>query len=241
MSHRNLGWLLALVAVALLGIAGSYSAPTRDKDRDYELVRLVVDVLQEVRQRYVVEIDADRERKLVEDMINGGLERLDPHSQYINPKEYKQFAKTSEGKFGGIGIQIGYDRQGRGQLQVHSPMVGTPAYDAGIQAGDLILKVDGKSTENMRLSEIVDLIQGDPGQKITRTVLHEGGKEPADIDIVRAEIEVHAVLGDTRNPANPKEWEFFLDKENKIAYVRLATFNKTAAQELRTLLERLQK
>src|SRR5262249_3137279 len=89
MSHWNLGWLLAIAAVAILGIAVSYSAPSREKDRDYELVRLVVDVLQEVRQRYVVDIDADRERKLVEDMINGGLERLDPHSQYINPKDNK--------------------------------------------------------------------------------------------------------------------------------------------------------
>src|SRR5262252_5584716 len=135
MSHRNLGWLLAIAAIALLGIAVSYSAPARERDRDYELVRLVVDVLQEVRQRYVVDIDADRERKLVEDMINGGLERLDPHSQYINPKEYKQFTKTSDGKFGGIGIQIGYDRQGR--IQIHSLLVGTPAYESGIMADDL--------------------------------------------------------------------------------------------------------
>jgi carboxyl-terminal processing protease len=101
--------------------------------------------------------------------------------------------------------------------------------------------VDGKSTENMRLSEVVDLIQGDPGQKITLTVLHEGGKEPVDIDIIRAEIEVHSVLGDMRKPDNPKEWDFFVDKENKIAYVRLATFSKSAAQELRTVIEQLQK
>src|SRR5262245_5155643 len=213
MSHRNLGWLLALVAVALLGIAGSYSAPTRDKDRDYELVRLVVDVLQEVRQRYVVEVDSDRERKLVEDMINGGLERLDPHSQYINPKEYKQFTKQSKGRFGGVGIQLGYDRQGRGQLQVISPMVGTPAYDAGILAGDVIVKIDGKSTENMRLSEAVDLITGEPGQPVTLTVIHEGTKEPVDVPIVRAEIEIQSVLGDLRNPNDPKQWDFFVDKE----------------------------
>jgi carboxyl-terminal processing protease len=241
MSHRNLGWLLAIAAVALLGIAVSYSAPTREKDHDYELVRLVVDVLQEVRQRYVVEVDADRERKLVEDMINGGLERLDPHSQYINPKEFKQFSKTSEGKFGGIGIQIGYDRQGRGFIQVHSPMVGTPAYEAGVLAGDLIVKVDGKSTENMRVTEVADLIMGDPGEKVTLTVLHEGAKESVDIPIVRAVIEVHAVLGDLRKPDNAKEWDFFVDQENKIAYVRLVTFSKTAPQELRNVIEQLQK
>jgi carboxyl-terminal processing protease len=241
MSHRNLGWLLGIAAVAILGIAVSHSAPAREKDRDYELVRLVVDVLQEVRQRYVVEVDPDRERKLVEDMINGGLERLDPHSQYINARDYKQFAKNSEGKFGGIGIQIGYDRQGRGLLQVISPMVGTPAYEAGVLAGDIIVKVDGKSTENMRLNDIVDLIQGDPGQKVTLTVLHEGADEPTDIDIVRAEIEVKAVMGDQRKPDNPKEWDFFIDKENRIGYVRLVAFSKTAAQDLRAVMEQLQK
>src|SRR5262249_52172164 len=127
MSHRNLGWLLGIAAVALLGIAVSYSAPTREKDRDYELVRLVVDVLQEVRQRYVIDVDPERERRLVEDMINGGLERLDPHSQYINPKEYKQFSKTSKGKFGGVGIQIGHRSHGRGQIKVISANGGPPA------------------------------------------------------------------------------------------------------------------
>jgi carboxyl-terminal processing protease len=239
MSHRNLGWLLGIAAVALLGIAVSYSAPTREKDRDYDLVRLVVDVLQEVRQRYVVEVDSERERKLVEDMINGGLERLDPHSQYINPKEYKQFLKNSKGKFGGIGVQIGYDRQGR--IQIHSLLVGTPAYESGIMADDLIVKVDSHSTENMRMSEVVDLIQGDIGQKVTISVLHSGAKDPVDIEIVRAEIEVKPVLGDLRNPNNPKEWDFFIDHENKIAYVRLANFGETAAQELRKTLEQLQK
>src|SRR5436305_14021171 len=151
MSRRNLYWLLGIAAVSVFGIAVAYATPTREKDHDYELVRLMVDVLHEVRSKYVVEVSPERERKLVEDMINGGLERLDPHSQYINPREYKQFDKQSDGKFGGIGIQVGYDRQNRGQLTVISPMVGTPAYDAGILAGDLIVKIDGKSTENMRL------------------------------------------------------------------------------------------
>src|SRR5262249_40630935 len=147
----------------------------------------VVDVLQEVRQRYVVEVDADRERKLVEDMINGGLERLDPHSQYIKQKEYKQFIKNNKSKFGGIRVQIGYDRQGR--IQIHSLLVGTPAYESGIMADDIIVKVGGHSTENMRMSEVVDLIQGDIGQKVTITVQHAGAKDPVDIDIIRAEIE----------------------------------------------------
>ncbi|HEY7310019.1 MAG TPA: PDZ domain-containing protein, partial [Gemmataceae bacterium] len=216
MSRRNLYWLLGIVTVSLFGFTVSYSAPTREKDKDYELVRLVVDVLHEVRQRYVTDIDSDRERKLVEDMINGGLERLDPHSAYIPPREYKQFEKQSEGKFGGVGIQVGFDRQNRGQLTVISPMPGTPAYEAGVLAGDLIVKIDGKSTENMRMSEAVDMIQGDPGQKVTLTVLHEGSKDPKDIAITRAIIMVPSVLGDRRKADDPKAWDFLLDKDSKI-------------------------
>ncbi|MGH9677712.1 MAG: S41 family peptidase, partial [Candidatus Acidiferrum sp.] len=220
MSRRNLAWLLGIAGVSLFGIAVSYSAPTRERDNDYEMVHLLVDVLHEVRDKYVVDVDDSRERKLVEDMINGGLERLDPHSAYINPREFKQFNKASKGKFGGIGIQVGYDRQNRGQLTVISPMVGTPAYAAGLMAGDLIVKIDGKSTENMRLPEAVDLIQGEKGEPITLTVLHEGGKEAVDISLIRDEIQVQSVLGDHRKKDDPKAWDFMLDPARKIGYIR---------------------
>jgi carboxyl-terminal processing protease len=241
MPRRNLAWLVGIATVAVLGLAVSYSAPSREGDRDYELVRLFVDVLHEVRHKYVNDVDPDRERKLVEDMINGGLERLDQHSSYINAREYKQFTKQSKGKFGGVGIQIGYDRQNRGQLAVISPMAGTPAYEAGILAGDLIVKIDGKSTENMRLSEAVDLIQGEPGQKVTLTVLHEGSKESVDIEMTRAEIKVQAVLGDQRRKDDPEKWDLVIDKENRIGYIRLVAFSETAAQELHDAVAQLQK
>jgi carboxyl-terminal processing protease len=240
MSRRNLFWLLGITAVSVFGLAVAYSAPTREKDKDYELVRLVVDVLHEVRSKYVVDITPERERKLVEDMINGGLERLDPHSAYINPRDYKQFDKQSEGKFGGVGIQVGYDRQNRGQLTVISPMPGTPAYEAGVMAGDIIVKIDGKSTDRMRMSDAVDLIQGEPGTKVVLTVLHEGAKEPEDIPITRAIIKVAGVLGDRRKPGN-KEWDFMLDREHRIGYVRLTSFSKTSGAELRAVVEGLEK
>src|SRR5205085_5342747 len=99
-----------------------------------------------------------------------------------------------------------------------------PAYEAGILAGDAILKIDGKSTEQMRVADAVELIQGEPGQRIVLTVLHEGAKEPVDIAMVRAEIHVPSILGDVRKSTNPGEWDFFLDKANRIAYVRLVAF-----------------
>ncbi len=241
MSRRNLYWLLGIVAVSLLGMAVSYSAPTREKDRDYELVRLLVDVLHEVRSKYVADIDPDRERKLVEDMINGGLERLDPHSQYINPSEYKQFDKQSEGRFGGIGIQVGFDLNKGRQLTVISPMAGTPAYEAGVLAGDVILKIDGKSTDSMRMSEAIDMIQGEPGTQIELTLRREGVNDPIVITVTRAIIKVPSVLGDLRKKDDPKEWDYFLDPQKRIAYLRIASFSKTTAAEVRAVLEQLEK
>jgi carboxyl-terminal processing protease len=236
MSRRNLAWLLGISAVALLSVAVFFRVPTYAQNEDYEDVALFVDVMQKVRQSYVRDLSRKERRKFTEDAINGALERLDAHSQYINPQEYKRFEAQSRGKFGGVGIQVGYDRQNRGQLTVISPMVGTPAYNAGILAGDAIVKIDGKSTENMRLSEAVELIQGDPGQPITLTVLHEGEKETKDIRIVRDEIKVQSVLGDLRKDGKPEEWDFFLDKKtwgaDKIAYIRLTTFSETAAKEM---------
>src|SRR6266404_4825869 len=241
MPRWNLAWLLGITGVALLGYAVSHSAPPREKDRDYELVRLVVDVLDEVDHKYVRSLDVQAKRKLVEDMVNGGLEHLDPHSGFINERAYKRFTLNNKGKFGGVGIQISLDRFNAGQLTVASPMVDTPAYEAGVLAGDLILKIDGRSTENMRLSEAVDLITGDPGTRIVLTVLHEGSKDPADLEITRALIEVQSVLGDVRKPGNPKEWEYTIDKPNQIGYVRLISFSETTAAELRSLLGNLQK
>jgi carboxyl-terminal processing protease len=239
MSRWNLGWLLGITAVALLGVAVSQSVALREKDKDYELVRLVVDVLDEVEHKYVRELDADARRKLVEDMVNGGLERLDPHSAFINPRRYKQFTKESVGKFGGVGIQVNGTQTGA--LMVVSPLVGTPAYEAGILSGDLIVKIDGKPTENMQMGEAIDLIQGEPGQKVTLSVLHEGSKEPVDLEMKRAIIQVHSVIGDLSKKDNPQEWNYFLDQENKIAYIRLISFSETTAADLRKTIEQLQK
>jgi carboxyl-terminal processing protease len=239
MSRWNLSWLIGIAGVALLGIAVSQSAPLRQKDKDYELVELFVNVLDEVERKYVRELDPDARRKLVEDMVNGGLERLDPHSGYINPRHYKQFSRESKGKFGGIGIQVNAGQSG--VLTVVSPLVGTPAYEAGILAGDIILKIDGKSTENMQIGEAVDLIQGDPGDKVTLTVRHEGSPELVDVELTRAMIHVQSVMGDQRKADNPAEWDYFIDKSHRIAYLRLVMFSETASEELRKALEQLQK
>lgn len=239
MSRWNLAWLLGIAAVVSVGFAASQSAPSRAKDKDYELVRLVVDVLSEVDRNYVRELDDNAKRKFVEDMINGGLEQLDPHSAFINARRYKQFDRANKGEFGGIGIEVLGDGR-TGMLRVEGLLVGTPAYEAGIQAGDLIVKVDGKPTKTMQPGEAVDLIQGEVGQKIRLTVVHPGTKDPVDVEMVRARIHVDSVRGDVRKADKPTEWDYFIDKANKLAYVRITNFGKNTAEELRHVVEQLQ-
>jgi carboxyl-terminal processing protease len=243
MTRWNLGWLLGLSSVALLGLSLTYSAPTRDANlqKKHENLKLLVDVLEEVQQKYVKELSPDKMRELVENMINSGLERLDPHSNYINADEYKQFTKQSRGRFGGIGIRIGLDLDRGGQILVESPMVGTPAYEAGILAGDVIVKIDGKATEHMSLKKVVDSIQGEPGTKVSLSVLHEGDETPIDLDITRAEIKIESVLGDQRAKNNLKEWDFWVDPDSKIAYIRIAAFTETTTAEITQVVDALQK
>ncbi|MCI0380962.1 MAG: S41 family peptidase [Gemmataceae bacterium] len=241
MSRWNLAWLLGLSAACLLGLSITYSAPSRQSNlqKKHENLKLLVDVLEEVQQKYVKELDAEKMRELVENMINSGLERLDQHSSFINADEYKQFTKASRGKFGGVGIRIGLDRLG--QVFVESPMVGTPAYEAGVMAGDLIVKIDGVSTENMPMKKVVELIQGEPGTKVTLTVLHENAKKPVDLEMNRAEIKIDSVLGDRRIHDKLQEWDFWIDPVSKIGYVRINSFQETTGEEMIRVVDALQK
>ena len=231
MSRWNLAWLVGIPFVILLGLTLTYSAPPlREKDQNYELVKLVVDVLDEVDQNYVRELDPAARRKLVEDMVNGGLERLDPYSAFMNEEEFKEFEHKSDGSFGGVGIQVALDRTSGG-LVVTTPLVGTPAFEAGILAGDQIVKINGKTLELARSTEAVKLIQGPVGQPVTLTVVHEGQKKPVDVTIVRGEIKIETVLGDHRKADNPGEWDYVIDKDKKIGYVRLLEFRKADGRD----------
>lgn len=242
MSRWNLSWLLGITAVTVVGLSLTYSAPARNGqlNKKHENLRLLVEVMEEVKDKYVKDLSETEMREFVEDMVELALERRDPYSGYLNPREYQDFKKQSRGKFGGIGIRIGVEPKS-GQIFVESPMVGTPAYEAGVMAGDLIVKVDGVKTESLPLKKVVEMIQGEPDQKVTLTVLHEGSKKPVDIDIVRAEIVVDSILGDHRLEKNLKEWDFWIDPATKIAYIRLTAFTETTAADLTKVVEKLQK
>src|SRR5262245_17608632 len=238
MSRFNLAWLIAVPMAVLVGVSLSFTAPSRAPEKEYKLVRTVVDVMAEVDQHFVRPLDDEQKQKLVEDMINGGLDRLGPYSQYMNPEEFRQFNAGTEGNFGGVGINLGYDNR-TGVLMVISPMVGTPAHEAGILAGDLIVRIDDKSTEGLRIPDAVRLIQGEPGTRISLTVAHEGSRETETYTMNRAMIEVPTVLGLSRLEDDLKSFEWFVDRPTGIGYVRLVQFTEHTADDLKKALERL--
>ncbi|HEX4612544.1 MAG TPA: S41 family peptidase [Urbifossiella sp.] len=236
MSSRNLVWLVAVPAFVLVGLAIGYSAPAPDKD--YKLVRQIVDVLAEVDANYVRELTDDDRQKLVEDMIDGGLHQLDPHSEYLNAARLAEFETASGGSFGGVGITLGVDAKTK-LLKVEYPMPGTPAYNAGAVAGDLIVKVEDASTEGMKIDEARKRITGPVNTPVTLTLRREG-KGEFPVTLARAQIEMHPVTGAARQKADPLKWEWFIDPQAKIALVRIATFSELTSKELRAAVAEIE-
>jgi carboxyl-terminal processing protease len=238
MSRWNLAWLVGITAANFIALSIHQFAPSQGPLQSrHENYRLMVEVVEEVQAKYVKELDKKRTRELFEDMINLGLEQLDPHSGFINAEEYAHFKKTSKGKFGGVGIKINMNRAR--ELFVESPIVGTPAYEAGVEAGDIITKIDGKSTEGMSMKQAVDLITGEPGSKVVLTILHEYSDKPVEVTLTRAEIVIESVMGDVRN--HLKQWDFMMDPVHRIAYIRITQFTETTAGDLAKVVEQLQK
>ncbi len=223
MPLRNLLSILLVVIISFVCLQGAPGAG-RD-DENYEFYRVLVDALDHIEKSYVVPVDR---KTLLEGAIKGMVKNLDPYSDYISPENLRQFEKTTQGHFGGIGIQINLDRSR--QLTVISPLVGTPAYRAGIRAGDKIVEIEGDDTEDITIDEAVNRLMGSPGTQVTISVLHEGESEPQKITLTREEIKVESVLGDTRKQDD--SWDWIIEKENKIAYVRISSFISSTAADL---------
>src|SRR5262249_600542 len=145
-------------------------------------------------------------RELIEAAIQGVLGKLDPYSNYISPEEINRFKSSVEHQFGGIGIQIGIED---GQLKILSPLLGTPAYRAGLESGDSILEIEGKTTEGIQIDEAVKRLKGEPDTKVTLTIRHAGSREKETVTLTREMVHVDTVLGDMRK--SDDTWDFMLD------------------------------
>jgi carboxyl-terminal processing protease len=213
-------------------VAAPTEAAKNPRDSDYDLYRTLVDTVDQVQRNYVKEVDR---RELIESAIRGMLSKLDPYSTYMGPDEVQQFRAGLSGEFGGIGIQIAADN---GRLTVLSPIYGTPAYRAGILAGDRILEINGRSTDGIGVDEAVKRLKGDEGAPVTLTVVHSGKHAKTKVTLVREKIHLDTVLGDRRG--SDGRWEFMLDPAQRIGYVRLSAFSTATAAELQRVLTRLQ-
>ncbi|MDK1030824.1 MAG: S41 family peptidase [Planctomycetia bacterium] len=217
MRKRNVKFLLGAVLIGFISALAFQAIGQEEKKSDlYSEYDRLIRVVHEIRKRYIREVDDD---KMFTDAINGMLHGLDQFSSYIPPDKLSQFKKITMGKFSGIGIQIGM-RGGR--LTVISPLEGTPAFRAGVLAGDVIIEINGISTEGVTLDEAVKKLTGKPGTKVTITVLHAARRKQEEIVITRAVIKIKSVKGFRRK--NGGEWEYFADTEHKIAYLRITNF-----------------
>ncbi len=174
--------------VATTQVAGPLIAQETERNASvYEQLDLFGDIFERIRAQYVEEVD---EKQLIEAAINGMLTSLDPHSSYLSPDDAADMRVQTRGEFGGLGIEV---TQEEGFVKVVSPMDGTPADAAGIEAGDFITHVDGQSVLGLTLDEAVEMMRGPVGSEILVTVVREGVDEPFDVSIIRDTIKLTAV------------------------------------------------
>ena len=179
-------------ALFAMQVAGPLLAQESAKTSNvYEQLDLFGDIFERIRAQYVEEVD---EGELIEAAINGMLTSLDPHSSYLSPDDAADMRVQTRGEFGGLGIEV---TQEEGFVKVVSPIDGTPADAAGIEAGDFITHVDGESVLGMNLDEAVELMRGPVGSEIVITVVREGEPDPFDVSIIRDTIKLTAVRSRT--------------------------------------------
>jgi carboxyl-terminal processing protease len=219
--------LLLIAFTAVLSLA-CYEKAGRNR-----YAAIITDVMSVVEQNYLEEVER---RDLFEHAMNGMVNGLDPYSGFVSQEDFRPFRESIEQKFGGIGIEVNLDPETK-RLTVASPLFGTPAHRAGILSGDTILKIDGRTTEGMDLRAAVELMRGWPGTKVTLAILHRGKNEPVEMTLTRTEIHTETVLGDKR--IGEGKWDFRLESDPRLAYVRVTTFGDDTARELEETLQSL--
>jgi carboxyl-terminal processing protease len=203
------------------------SARASEGENVYEEIRLFMRVMERVRQEYV-----DGEKitysELIQAAMRGMLNTLDPHSEFMDSRKYTDLKNDTEGAFGGVGIVVGMRDN---LLTVISPMEDSPAYDAGIMAGDKIVKIEGRSTEKVTLPEAVHKLRGEPGTEVNISVLRQDS-QVKEFKLTRAIIKVDTV----KDVNNRREFPLGPDK---IGYVRITQFGEHTTDEFREALKKL--
>src|SRR5512136_1685953 len=207
--------VLLIAIVSMLAVIVGIGAQRRcaaQGGNDYESIELFTDVLSIVKKSYVEEVDT---KKLIYGAINGMLSSLDPHSSFMPPETYKEMKIETKGSFGGLGIEISIKD---GILSVISPIEDTPAYKAGIKAGDQILKIDDRFTKDLSVMDAVKRMRGPKGTKVVLTIMREGFEKPKEFPLVRDIIQVKSVK--------------FKTLDEGFGYIRISQFQEKTDDDL---------
>src|SRR5262249_42451869 len=212
--------ILAAVAATLIlfSLRQDVGAATSNSTETYKQLNLFGEVFERVRAEYVDDVSDD---SLVESAINGMLTSLDPHSNYLNTKNFNDMKVQTRGAFGGLGIEVSMEN---GLVKVVSPIDDTPAARAGLKPGDLITHLDGDPVQGMTLPEAVEKMRGPVNSEIKLTIRREG-KDPFDVKLIRATVKIQSVRS-------------HLEGDN-IAYIRITTFNEQTDVGLNSAIKNL--
>lgn len=197
------------------------SKTSKKFDLPYKDIKRFTDVFGRIKHDYVEEVS---DEKLLTDAIKGMLSGLDPHSNYLDKPKYKAIKETTTGQFGGLGIEVTMEN---GFVKVISPIDDTPAEKAGLQAGDLIIRLDDKSVKGMNLGEAVKIMRGKPGEGILLTIIREGVAAPLKVTVIRAIIKVKSV----RSKLLEKDY----------GYIRISSFQSRTVQGVLNAAAKLKK
>jgi carboxyl-terminal processing protease len=210
--------LFVIILLGLFVIFGPYSdSKVSERDKNiYKEIKTFNEVLDMVHKNYVDEVDSS---VLIQGAINGMMKSLDPHSSFMTAEIYKELEVETQGRFGGIGIEITILKD---MLTVVSPIEDTPAYKAGVKSGDQIIKIDGKSTKDITIMEAVKKLRGPKDTKVTITIMRENMVQPKDIVLTRAVIQIKSVKSKTF--------------DDHIGYIRIASFHERTSTDLRKAL-----
>jgi carboxyl-terminal processing protease len=217
-------WTLLLFAglaagSTMVSLARSQSASVANSEI-YKQLDLFGEVLERVRSDYVEKPDDD---KLIEAAINGMLMALDPHSSYLNPKQFRDMQVQTQGEFGGLGLEVTMEN---GLIKVVSPIEDTPAAKAGLQSGDLITALDKEQVQGLTLQEAVEKMRGPAKAPITLTIVRKGVQDPFDVKLVRDVIHIKPVK---------------YNAEDDVGYIRITSFNEQTTANLQKAVEDLKK
>lgn len=217
--NMRLPLYLGAITMLLLGfIGGQASDVVAERSDDpasevpLEELRVFAEIFGKIKQDYVEDVS---DRKLLEGAIQGMLAGLDPHSSYLNQEDYRDLQVGTSGEFGGLGIEVGLEN---GLVKVIAPIDDTPAARAGLEAGDLIMRIDDKPVKGLGLGESVKLMRGKPGTKIRLTVMREGAEGTLTFEIERAVIQVPSIRSRMLEPG--------------FGYVRISHFQARTADDL---------